>query len=190
MIERQLIGLRSCRIHVTGASGSGVTSLGRALADALALPHHDTDDYLWKPTTPPYRELRDAAERLRLMKEMFLPRADWVLSGGLDGWGNELISSFDLVVFLKTPHKLRMQRLRAREATHFGADAVGPGGWRHEETEGFIEWASHYEDGNREGRNLARHESWLSRLPCSVLRLDGSRPLSELVAEVRRAVDG
>ena len=64
MIERQLIGLRSCRIHVTGASGAGVTSLGRALADALALPHHDTDDYLWKPTTPPYRELRDAAERL------------------------------------------------------------------------------------------------------------------------------
>jgi adenylate kinase family enzyme len=182
--------MKSRRIHITGASGSGVTSLGRALAEALALPHHDTDDYLWKPTTPPYRELRDAAERLRLMKEMFLPRADWVLSGGLDGWGNELISSFDLVVFLKTPHKLRMQRLRAREATHFGADAVGPGGWRHEETEGFIEWASHYEDGNREGRNLARHESWLSRLSCSVLRLDGSRPLSELVAEVRRAVDG
>jgi adenylate kinase family enzyme len=182
--------MKSRRIHVTGASGSGVTSLGRALAEALALPHHDTDDYLWKPTTPPYRELRDTAERLRLMKEMFLPRADWVLSGGLDGWGNELISSFDLVVFLKTPHKLRMQRLRAREATHFGADAVGPGGWRHEETEGFIEWASHYEDGNREGRNLARHESWLSRLPCPVLRLDGSRPLSELVAEVRRAIDG
>ena len=61
--------MKSRRIHVTGASGSGVTSLGRALAEALALPHHDTDDYLWKPTTPPYRELRDAAERLRLMKE-------------------------------------------------------------------------------------------------------------------------
>jgi adenylate kinase family enzyme len=120
--------MKSRRIHVTGASGSGVTSLGRALAEALALPHHDTDDYLWKPTTPPYRELRDIAERLRLMKEMFLPRADWVLSGGLDGWGDDLISSFDLVVFLKTPHELRMQRLRAREATHFGADAVGPAG--------------------------------------------------------------
>jgi adenylate kinase family enzyme len=190
MIERQLIGLRSCRIHVTGASGSGVTSLGRALADALALPHHDTDDYLWKPTTPPYRELRDVAERLRLMNEMFLPRADWVLSGGLDGWGDGLASSFDLVVFLKTPLELRVQRLRAREATHFGTEAVGPGGWRHQETEAFIEWASHYEDGSQEGRSLAKHESWLLRLPCPVLRLDGSRPLSELVAEVRRAIDG
>jgi adenylate kinase family enzyme len=180
--------MKSRRIHVTGASGSGVTTLGRALADALALPHHDTDDYLWQPTTPPYRQLREAAERLRLMQEMFLPRADWVLSGGLDGWGNELVSNFDLVVFLKTPHQLRLRRLREREAIHFGTDAVAPGGWRHEETESFLEWASHYEDGTREGRNLARHEAWLGTLPCPVLPLDGARPLAELVAEVCRAI--
>ena len=61
--------MKSRRIHMTGASGSGVTSLGRALGAALALPHHDTDDYLWAPTTPPYRELRPAADRLRLMRE-------------------------------------------------------------------------------------------------------------------------
>jgi adenylate kinase family enzyme len=40
---------RRC-IHVMGASGSGATSLGRALAGALELPHHDADDYLWLPT--------------------------------------------------------------------------------------------------------------------------------------------
>jgi adenylate kinase family enzyme len=173
---------------MTGASGSGVTSLGRAFGTALALPHHDTDDYLWVPTIPPYRELRPAADRLRLMREMFLARADWVLSGALDGWGNELIPLFDLVVFLKTPRELRLQRLREREATHFGEDAVLPGGWRHEATASFIEWASHYEDGSREGRSLAAHEAWLATLPCPVLRLDGSRPIDELVVEVRRAL--
>jgi adenylate kinase family enzyme len=180
--------MKSRHIHVTGASGSGVTTLGRALADALALPHHDTDDYLWQPTTPPYREMREAADRLRLMREMFVPRADWVLSGGLDGWGDDLIRIFDLVVFLKTPQELRMRRLRGREAAHFGQEVIAPGGWRHEETESFLEWASHYEDGTREGRSLARHEAWLAALPCPVLRLDGSRPIAELVAEVRRAV--
>jgi adenylate kinase family enzyme len=51
--------MKSRRIHVTGASGAGVTTLGRALADALALPHHDTEDYLWQPTTPPYRQMRE-----------------------------------------------------------------------------------------------------------------------------------
>ncbi len=170
-----------------GASGSGVTSLGRALSEALALPHHDTDDYLWMPTAPPYRELRPKADRLRLMREMFLPRADWVLSGALDGWGDALIPLFDLVVFVKTPHEIRMKRLRAREATHFGDDAVAPGGWRHEETASFIDWASHYEDGSQKGRSLATHETWLATLPCPVLRLDGSRPIDELVAEVRSA---
>ena len=181
--------MKSCRIHIMGASGSGVTSLGRALADSLAIPHHDTDDYFWRPTIPPYRETREAGERLKLMREMFLPRAGWVLSGSLNGWGDALIPDFDLVVFVATPHDIRLQRLRAREATLFGTEAVAAGGWRHEQTEEFIEWASGYEDG-KASRNLAKHQAWLAALPCPVLRLDGSRPLPELVAEVRRAIGG
>ena len=181
--------MKSCRIHIMGASGAGVTSLGRALADALAIPHHDTDDYFWQPTTPPYRDKREIADRLRLMREVFLPRADWVLSGSLEGWGDPNVVRFDLVVFLTTPKELRLQRLRAREATHFGTDAVATGGWRHEEFEEFIEWASRYDDRDREGRSLAKHQAWLAALPCRVLRLDGSLPLPELVAEVRAALD-
>ena len=53
--------MKSRRIHVMGASGAGVTSLGRALADALAIPHHDTDDYFWRLTTPPYQDKREIA---------------------------------------------------------------------------------------------------------------------------------
>lgn len=120
--------MKSRRIHLTGASGSGVTTLGRALAGRLALPHHDGDDYFWLPTAPPYQTTRAASERLRLMREMFLPRLDWVLSGSVSGWGDELIPSFDLVVFVTTPREIRLKRLRAREATHFGADAIAPGG--------------------------------------------------------------
>lgn len=160
-----------------------MTSLGRALADALAISHHDTDDYLWQPTTPPYREIRAAADRLRLMREVFLDREDWVLSGSLAGWGDPLIALFDLVVYLYAPTAVRVQRLRAREARHFGADAVAVGGSRHQETEKFIEWASHYDDSGA-SRNFALHQTWLAALPCRVLRLDGTRPLPDLVKEV------
>jgi adenylate kinase family enzyme len=175
--------VKSCRIHITGASGAGVTSLGRALADALVISHHDADDYLWRPTTPPYRETRAPADRLRLMREMFLERADWVLSGSLAGWGDPIIPLFDLVIFLYAPSAVRLRRLRAREARHFGADAVAVGGWRHLETEKFIEWASHYDDGGA-SRNAALHQAWLAALPCRVLRLDGTRPLRDLVREI------
>jgi adenylate kinase family enzyme len=176
--------MKTRRIHVTGASGSGVTTLGRAVADALALPHHDVDDYQWLPTVPPYRTLRPVADRLRLMGEMFLDRADWVLSGSLDRWGGPVVPLFDLVVFLRVPTEIRIARLHAREARHFGTDAVGRGGWRHAETEEFIDWASHYDDGSRDGPHLMRHEAWLATLACPVLRLDGSRPTSDLVREV------
>ena len=182
--------MNSCRIHIMGASGAGVTSLGRALADALAIPHHDTDDYLWQPTTPPFQKTRERADRLRLMNEMFLPRAEWALSGSLAGWGDAIIPAFDLVVFVTTPKEIRLQRLRAREAMRYGANAVAPGGWRHKDTEEFIAWASNYEDGDLASRSLAMHEAWLAALPCPVLRLDGSRPLPELVAEVRGAIGG
>jgi len=35
-----------------------------------------------------------------------------------------------------------------------------------------------------------KHEAWLATLRCPVLRLDGSRRLTELVAKVRSAIDG
>jgi adenylate kinase family enzyme len=185
--------MKPSRIHITGASGSGVTTIGRALANALALPHHDADDYFWAPTIPPYTVKRPVENRLRLMREVFLPRADWVLSGSIDGWGSEIndpidlvVFVFDLVVFVSTPTNIRLARLREREARHFGAEAVAEGGWRHAEAEKFIEWASHYEDATREGRSRPRHEAWLSSLSCPVVRVDGSRTLEEIVGDVVR----
>jgi adenylate kinase family enzyme len=180
--------MKTRRIHVTGASGAGVTSLGRALAGALAISHHDTDDYFWRPTNPPYSEIRVVADRLRLMREVFLDWPDWVLSGSLDGWGDSVVPFFDLVIFLYVPTTIRRQRLREREARRFGAEAVAPGGSQHQQAEAFVEWASHYDDGTREGRHLARHQAWLLTLPCDVLRLDGTRPVQELVDVVRCAI--
>ncbi|WP_240536379.1 hypothetical protein [Bradyrhizobium genomosp. III] len=85
---------------------------------------------------------------------------------------------------MTAPREIRMKRLRAREAAHFGADAVAPGGWRHDETEDFVEWASHYEAGDREGRSLAKHEARLAGLPCPVVRADGSRLLADIVEQL------
>jgi adenylate kinase family enzyme len=118
------------------------------------------------------------------MREVFLPRADWVLSGSIDGWGSELNDAIDLVVFVSTPTDIRVARLRDREARHFGAEAIAEGGWRHQEAEEFFDWALHYEDGTREGRSRSRHETWLAALRCPIFPVDGSRPLEEIVGEV------
>ena len=101
------------RIHITGASGTGTTTLGRALARELGCAHFDADDYYWLPTQPPYREKREPAERVRLLRRD-LGEA-WVLSGSVSGWGDPLIPRFTAVVFLWVPKDLRLARLRRRE---------------------------------------------------------------------------
>lgn len=181
--------MHSRRIHVTGAPGAGVTTLGRALSDVLAIPNHDTDDYYWLPTHPPYRTPRKVADRLRLMREMFAGRAEWVLSGSLDPWGTPIVEHADLIVFLHTPTEVRMRRLRAREERRYGTAAIGPGGWRHSLTQSFLDWASHYDDGTRGGRHLSRHEKWLKSLRCPVLRLEGTASVAALTEAVCAALD-
>jgi len=172
----------TCRIHITGASGSGTTTLGRALATALAVPHHDSDDYYWLPTEPPYSEPRPVEERLRLMHDLFVPRTTWVLSGSLVGWGDPLTPLFDLVVFLRTEAAIRVDRLRLREAVRYGAPVPGSSGYAR--TEAFLAWAKGYDDGDGTGRSLVTHERWLAALPCPILRLDSGRPTAELATAV------
>ncbi len=166
------------RVHTLGASGAGVTTLGRALAQAWAVPHHDTDDYYWRPTDPPFRTPRPVPERLALMEALFLPRPAWVLSGALTGWGDPLVPRFDRVVFLLTDTATRLARLEAREALRSG-DAGDPAA--HAE---FLAWAAAYDTGGPEMRSRARQETWLATLPVPVLRLDGARPVADNVAAV------
>jgi len=177
--------VNTMRILIIGASGSGVTTLGHALANALNISHYDTDDYYWLPSIPPYQVKRDIPSRLHMMHEQFLLQPAWVLSGSLDPWGNELKDFFDLVIFLYTPTNIRISRLHDREARRLG---IGLNDQLPDETMKFIEWSSHYDDCTREGRCLARHEVWLKSLSCPILRLDGTQPVINLIAQVLEVI--
>lgn len=176
-------------IHITGASGAGTTTLGRALAARLKVAHFDTDDFYWLPVEPAYSIKRPAAERLSLLGDAFDEAGSrgWVLSGSIGDWGASLIPLFNVVVFLRTPTDIRLARLRAREAKRFGAAAIAPGGSRHKEHTAFIEWSADYDLGTVSGRNLARHDAWLETLPCPVLRLNGTERVDALTEKVMEA---
>ena len=78
------------RIHITGASCSGATTLGATLAERLSVPHFDTDDFYWYPSRPKFERKRAVKERIRLLRAALLGVPGWVLSGSLNPWGNEL----------------------------------------------------------------------------------------------------
>ena len=172
------------RIHILGASGSGTTTLGRALAGRLGCPHHDTDDFFWLPSDPPFEHVRPRDERCaRLARALARPPA-WVLSGCLCGWGDGFIPLFDLVVFLWLPTPARMARLRARERERYGAAALAPGGRLHEGHVRFMTWAAGYDEGGRDMRSRVLHETWLANLACPVLRLSSVVAPHELLEAV------
>ena len=171
------------RIGITGASGCGVTTLGAALAGRLGAVHIDTDDHFWVATDPPYRVKREIPERLARLAAEQARTGRWVVSGTMDGWAEPALRDAQLIVFLRVPTQVRLERLRRREQARFG-DALLPGGAMYETHREFLEWAAHYDDGTLPGRSLPRHEEWLAGLSRPALRLDGTRPTEALVAAV------
>ncbi|MBX4870948.1 ATP-binding protein [Rhizobium bangladeshense] len=170
-------------IHITGASGSGTTSLGHTLAERLDLAHLDTDDFFWLPTDPPFTTPRDADERIRLLFAEAARHDGWVLSGSALKWARQIEPFYNLIVFLRIEPELRMARIRAREIARYG-DRIGPGGDMEIKSGEFMEWAASYDTAGPERRSLAAHEQWLETQKAPVLRLDSSRDIDDLVAEV------
>ena len=107
-------------ILITGASGSGTSTLGAALAKELGIAHLDADDYYWLPTAPPFTTKRDRAERLSLALRDVRAKGSVVLAGSIMEWGLELENAFDLIVFLYLDAAIRVERLRAREIEFWG----------------------------------------------------------------------
>ena len=150
------------RILVTGASGAGQTTLACALANRLGCAAFDSDDFFWVPTNPPYREKRTGIERHDSLVSALRQQSRFVLSGSIVGWGQELETSFDLIVFLYVPPDIRMSRIRKREIARFGK--IDPE---------FEEWANKYDDPAAVVRSLVSHERWLSQQCCTVLEIFG-----------------
>jgi adenylate kinase family enzyme len=172
------------RVHLVGASGSGTTTLGRALAGRRSCPHLDTDDFFWLPSDPPFQHVRERGERQALLGAALQRSAGWVLSGSLCGWGDMFIPQFELVIFLWVPPAVRLARLRARERDRYGS-AVDPGGPLHGRSEAFMAWAAGYDERLEPPERCRRlHEQWLAALPCPVLRLEDTASVEERLARI------
>lgn len=174
------------RIHIVGASGSGTTTLGAALAQAMGVPHQDSDFFFWLPTEPPFTTQRPQAERLPMLKAALPADESWVISGSLLSWGREVEDRFDLMVFLYFDPEIRMARSIARERLRYG-DRIAPGGDMHEAHQKFMTWSRGYDDGSNGGRSLATHRAWLARLTCPVLEITDAPTVEESVARVLAA---
>jgi adenylate kinase family enzyme len=172
MYKRSITGMR---VLITGASGSGTTTLGQVLAKHLGWAFFDADDYYWEPSDPPFKKKRAPAMRVSmLIADLDAALNGAVVSGSIMNWGLELEDSFSLIVFLTVPAPIRAERLRARELERFGR--IDPE---------FLDWAAQYDEGYMAGRSLSKHERWLlERQQGKVLRIDGDLAVEERKRQV------
>lgn len=147
-------------IHILGASGSGTTTLARALSSKLGYADFDSDDYYWLPIEPPFITKRPLDERIVLLKNDIEKVDKWILSGSNCSWGDFLMDSYDLVIFLYVPAKKRIERLVQREIQRYCSDRILPGGDMYEGHKAFCEWAISYENGGMPRRLMLWSNWW------------------------------
>jgi adenylate kinase family enzyme len=179
------------QIHLMGAPGAGVTTLGRALADRLGYRHFDADDYHWFTSDPePYRRRRNPEHRRQLLRaDLDAAVGGWVLSGSVLGWGDEFVSRFQTVVYCWQPSAVRLERIRSRELVRYGAARLAPGGDLNGVFEKFLQWAAEYDTLPEPGtnprlRSRVAELAWLATLACPVWKLEAELPIPEAVAQL------
>ena len=171
------------RIHILGASGSGTSTLGAALAARLGHPHVDADALFWMTTDPPFTTRRPAEERHALLLQSLPITGQWVFSGSALKWAASLEPVYDLIVFLRLAPSERMERLRRRQVMRYGA-RIEAGGDMAAATADFLRWAEAYDSAGPEQRSLVLHKEWLASQTAPVLRLSSSASVEDLVTSV------
>lgn len=175
-------------IHILGPSGSGTTTVAKALSKKYKFAHFDADNYFWKPSNPPYQHLRSIEERQRLLKEDLKNEPRWIISGSFCGWGDIFRNQFDLVIYLWTPINVRLRRLKSREQQRFGS-AVLPGGKMFERHQKFLDSAARYDYDQTEFRNKRTHEEWMQKLNCPILKIEGEKTVKEIVSIIEAKIE-
>ena len=170
-------------IHVLGASGAGTSHLGRTLEEKYGYKWLDTDYYFWSLTDPPFIKSSPREERIELLRQDIEIYPKCVISGSLCSWGDVFIPWFDLVVWVDTPTDIRIERIKKREFERFGKRIL-EGGDMFIEHEKFIEWAKAYDTNKPPERCRILHEEWIKKVNCPVLRLDGTKPVDELIDHI------
>ncbi len=110
------------RVPVVGGPGSGKTTLARAVATALELPHHDLDRVAYDP--PAGRPMRHSGGGYEswtahaVRGPPLAATAGWVADGLYAGWTAPLRDAADVIVWLDLPARVTTWRVLRRVIRH------------------------------------------------------------------------
>ncbi len=167
-------------IHIFGSSGSGTTTLAKAICERFGYHMIDIDDVFWEPTDPPFTVKREESIRIQMIEEQMQSHPNIVMSGAFVGWGDKFIPKLDFAVYLHLPLEVRLERIAIRERNRFGSRVL-PGGDLYQQHLDFIEWVTLYDQGHESQRSKKQHHQWMKKLSCPIVKIEQVLSIDELI---------
>lgn len=158
-------------IIVCGLNGAGKSTLGKELAKRLGFYFIDNEDLYFPKTDPDYiyaaPRTRKEAEKILINKAK---EHENFVYAAVKSDCKAIYPFLRYAVLIDVSRDIRMQRVKNRSFEKFGKRML-PGGDLYEQEESFFQVvASRKEDSVKE---------WLSSLRCSVIQVNGTKPIEE-----------
>jgi len=100
------------KIYIVGSVGSGKTTLARKLSKEFAIPHYETDNFVW--ARYPEGDIRNEPI---VRDELFLKAvhsSSWIIEGVHIDWNEEGFEHADTIIFLDLPPSIRRRQFILR----------------------------------------------------------------------------
>lgn len=167
------------RIIICGGNGTGKSTLGKSLAEALDYQFMDIEDYYFPKTNNNYSYAvsRTREEVSGLLLEDMRKYEHFILASVKGDYGEEVESMFTRAILIHVPREVRIERVKDRSFRKFGSRML-PGGDLYEKEKAFLEMV--------ENRPETAAENWLESTSLSVIHVDGMKPVAYNIEEIMR----
>ena len=161
-------------ILLCGLNGAGKSTIGRILAERMSWQFIDNEDLYFPKEDASYlfSNPRSKEEVIHLLEEKIEEDDRFVFAAVKGDYGEKLLKKLDYVVLIEVPKETRMERVKMRSAQKFGDRIQEKGDLADKENSWFSVVNSRPENFVTE---------WLERVPCPVIRIDGTAPVEENV---------
>ncbi len=175
------------RIQIIGGPGTGKTTLAGMLAGFFDLPLIEGDKHLWADSD---FTVRRPEKQITYRLNAALEEArHYVFDGQPDEYAPTVKLDTEILLFIKVPEDVRMERLLLREKQRFGK-RIEEGGDLYEESRDFIEWAGTYtHPTDKVGTYLSYHEKMFDAFEGKKMILDGTKSVVDLINDVLALLD-